>query len=83
MNPLPVRVTVKVVTGLAFAVGRLAGLRAVIEAEGESTFTLNVSTMVAAGLPYVKVTVPVRTWFGTAAAKTCEENDTLTGVPKL
>ena len=81
MNPVPVKETVKVWPELA--VGRLAGVMPVTVAPGESTVTLKVTTIVAAGEPHVMLTVPVKTEFGTAAANTNGLKDTVIWLPKL
>src|SRR3954466_3529081 len=76
----PVPVSATVYTKPADCTGRLAGLRDVIVAPGESTVTWNVTTIVDTGLPHVSVTVPVKTLPGCAAAKACGLNVTLIGV---
>src|SRR5215831_8710223 len=63
-NPVPVNETVKIEP--ESAVGRDAGLRPVAVAPGERTATLNVTTIVEAGLPHVRVTVPVKVFPGDA-----------------
>jgi len=51
MNPVPPRVTVKVVIGVGRAVGMLAGVNPLAVAPGEMTVILKVTTMVETGLP--------------------------------
>jgi hypothetical protein len=65
------------------AVGRLSGLIDDIDANADWTVMLKVTTRFDAGVPEVKVTVPVRTVPGLAEAKTDELKLTLIGVPKL
>ena len=67
-KPDPVRATEKV-WPLA-AVGRLAGESPVRVAPGDKTVMLNVTIVVVAGLPHVKVTVPLSIVPGAAAPST-------------
>ena len=80
-NPVPVITTWNVVP--AVAVGRLAGVIPVSVAPGETTVTRIVTTVVEAGLPHVRVTVPVSTLPGCAEANTRGLNVTPILVPKL
>ncbi len=80
-KPVPVRTTGNDVPETA--VGRLAGLRPLRVAPGDTTVRLMVTTVVDAGLPQVNVTVPVSTVPGCAVAKINELNVTPICVPKL
>jgi hypothetical protein len=68
---------------LAIPVGSDDGLIELMVAPGDTTVILKVMTIVETGVPQLIVTVPVRTWPGTAPEKTAGLNETPIGVPKL
>jgi hypothetical protein len=80
-KPVPIRETVNVWPDAA--VGRLAGEIAVTVAPADSTVTLKEMTIEDEGFPQERVTVPVRTLPGCAAAKIRGLKVTGIEVPKL